>query len=195
VTDTGTTNAIAQPVVKGIRSKAINLTTNKEVERFLKFAVVGGIGFAVDFGTTNLLWSILPRTLELTMPLGIRPISYIGIGGAIGFLAAITSNFLWNRFWTYPDSRTKNIAVQFVMFLAINLMGLVIRTPILELFSQPLATMIEKLLPGIGLDFLSFLGSEASLWVGKNVALMIAVVIAMFWNFFVNRYITYNDVD
>jgi putative flippase GtrA len=31
--------------------------------------------------------------------------------------------------------------------------------------------------------------------IGKNLSLMLAVGIVMFWNFFVNRYWTYNDVD
>jgi putative flippase GtrA len=30
---------------------------------------------------------------------------------------------------------------------------------------------------------------------GNNIALATAVVIVMFWNFFVNRYWTYRDVD
>jgi putative flippase GtrA len=31
--------------------------------------------------------------------------------------------------------------------------------------------------------------------IGKNMALILAVVVVMFWNFFVNRYWTYNDVS
>jgi len=32
-------------------------------------------------------------------------------------------------------------------------------------------------------------------FLAKNITLAIAVIIVMFWNFFVNRYITYSDVE
>ncbi len=169
------------------------LIRHKEFQRFWKFAVVGAIGFVIDFGMSNLMWMVLPKTLNITLPLG-KPISYVGIGGAIGLVTAITSNFIWNRYWTYPDSRSKPILRQFASFLVINLMGIVIRVPILELTSRPLSRLVSSLLPGLGMDYLTFLGEGGAVWVGKNIALAIAVVIVMFWNFFVNRYLTYNDV-
>ncbi len=162
------------------------LSERKELKRFIKFAVVGGIGFVIDFGTTNVLWSLLPDTLEVSLPFGLV-LSYIGIAGAIGFLAAIISNFLWNRYWTYPDSRSKSLVGQFVTFMGINLLGILIRIPILEFASVPLGNLIETTV--LSLD------ADLALRLGKNAALMIAVVVVMFWNFFVNRYITYNDVD
>ncbi len=167
---------------------------NKEFQRFWKFLVVGGIGFVIDFSMSNLMWAVLPRTLHIRL-LFEKTISYIGIGGAIGFVVAIVSNFVWNRYWTYPDSRSKPIVGQFATFFLINLMGIVIRIPILELLSRPLGRLIGILAPGVGVDWLTFLGEGAASWLGKNSALAIAVVIVLFWNFFVNRYWTYNDVS
>ncbi|MGF1507066.1 MAG: GtrA family protein [Chloroflexi bacterium] len=170
----------------------------KELKRFIKFAVVGGIGFVVDFSVSNLFWAIF-RGLEvqprIPLPLGLEPIGYVGIGGIFGFMAAITSNFIWNRYWTYPDSRSKAIVTQYLMFLLINLFGLIIRVPILENLSTPLSTLIGGLLPGLGVDYLAFVGPGVVLVLGKNAALIVSVTIAMFWNFFVNRYLTYGDVD
>jgi putative flippase GtrA len=166
---------------------------NKEVERFWKFAVVGAIGFVIDFGISNLLWLLLPKNLAIRLPLGLV-VSSIGLGGAIGFITAITSNFFWNRYWTYPDSRSKSLLSQFALFFVINLMGIVIRIPILELASRPLAALTRSLLPGLGVEYLTFLGADAAAGAGKNAALVIAVIVVMFWNFFVNRYTTYNDV-
>ena len=34
-----------------------------------------------------------------------------------------------------------------------------------------------------------------SVRLGDNLALVLAVIVVMFWNFFVNRYWTYNDVQ
>ncbi len=170
------------------------LFVHKEFRRFSKFLVVGAIGFVIDFGMSNLMWAVLPRTLAIRLPFD-KAITYVGIGGAIGFVTAITSNFIWNRYWTYPDSRSKPIAGQFVTFFLINLVGIVIRVPILEMTSRPLAGLAADLLPGVGVEFLTFLGENASILLGKNLSLAIAVVVVLFWNFFVNRYLTYNDVD
>ena len=66
-------------------------------------------------------------------------------------------------------------------------MGLAIRIPILK-FGEPLfLQLFENLpfeIPFFTPDFLA-----------KNITLAIAVIIVMFWNFFVNRYITYSDVE
>ncbi len=36
---------------------------------------------------------------------------------------------------------------------------------------------------------------DFQLRIGANLAIMVALVIVMMWNFFVNRYWTYNDVS
>jgi putative flippase GtrA len=147
------------------------LANPRERGRFLRFAVVGVIGAVVDFGTMNLLVSALHTTLVFA--------------GTISFIAAIISNFTWNRFWTYPDSRSKPIARQLIQFSLVSVAGLVIRIPILAFVEPVMHTILEWFsLPAAMIDFLA-----------KNFTLAIAVIIVMFWNFIVNRYWTYNDVD
>lgn len=164
------------------------LRRHKEFKRFTKFAIVGALGFVIDAGTVNGLLSLAWfESALLRLPFGLPEITEIGIVGAIGFTAAVTSNFLWNRFWTYPDSRTKSIAGQLVTFFVVNIVGLIIRVPILEGLNRPLARVIGNVVPA--------LGPEAAARLGVNAALVIAVVVVMFWNFFVNRYWTYNDVE
>lgn len=150
------------------------ITNQRERNRFLRFAVVGVIGAVVDFGLANLL------TRAFHVPLV--------IAGAISFVAAILSNFIWNRFWTYPDSRSKPVARQLVQFGVISVMGLAIRVPLLY-FLEP---VMEGLAATLGLGFPPILDSKA---IGDNLTLAIAVVIVMFWNFFANRYWTYGDVE
>ena len=148
------------------------LTNHKERGRFLRFAVVGGIGAVVDFGIANLLVHGFSASLVLA--------------GTISFICAILSNFIWNRFWTYPDSRTKPLLRQLVQFAIVSVAGLVIRVPILH-FLEP---VLEKFF--INLTFqLPFFGPDV---LADNLTLAIAVLIVMFWNFFVNRYWTYSDV-
>ena len=93
------------------------LKNRKERTRFLRFAIVGASGAVVDFGVLNLL--------TLVFKLAFVPSS------VISFISAVINNFLWNRYWTYPDSRSKRVARQLVQFSIINVIGLVIRTPLL----------------------------------------------------------------
>lgn len=148
------------------------LNNVKERERFLKFAVVGVIGAVIDFGTMNLL------TQTAGMPLV--------TAGTISFICAIISNFIWNRYWTYPDSRSRPLARQLVMFFAVNIAGVAIRIPILHFAEPPLLNLLS------GMQLTSSLSPE---FLAKNLTLALAVGIVMLWNFFVNRYWTYNDVD
>ncbi len=146
------------------------ITDPRERGRFLRFAVVGLIGAVVDFGVANLL------VYAFRVPLV--------IAGTISFIAAIISNFVWNRYWTYPDSRSKPLVKQFATFAVVSVTGLVIRVPLLKFLEPPMIRFFNRLsLPVFSPDFL-----------GKNITLAIAVLVVMFWNFFVNRYITYNDV-
>jgi len=177
---------VIQSKYPGLLGRAhTRISEYREVKRFVKFAIVGGIGFVIDAGTSNLLWSILPRDISIPVPF-LEPISYIGLGGAIGFVAAVISNFLWNRYWTYPDSRSKSPVLQLITFFVINLFGIIIRIPILEFASIPFSALAASALP--------ILSAEFALRIGKNMALLISVGIAMIWNFFVNRYLTYSDV-
>ncbi|MBN2043966.1 MAG: GtrA family protein [Anaerolineales bacterium] len=143
----------------------------KERERFVKFAVVGTIGFGVDSLTFNLVRSGLKFPAE--------------ISSVISFCAAVVSNFLFNRYWTYPDSRSKPVVNQIGQFAIVNTAGLLIRTVVFSLIHKPMVKLFEIILP-------DFLLSPTVL--GENMSLAIVVIIVMFWNFFINRFWTYNDV-
>ena len=149
------------------------LTNPRERNRFLRFALVGFIGAIVDFGVMNLLSNIFHFPLVLA--------------GTISFIAAIISNFTWNRYWTYPDSRSKPLIQQLTIFSFISVIGLVIRVPLLALL-EPLVEHFFASLP----RQLPFFDPN---FYADNITLAIAVIVVMFWNFFANRYWTYNDVQ
>jgi putative flippase GtrA len=139
----------------------------KEAERFIKFLVVGTIGFVIDFGTLTLLKETthLPTVTANT----------------ISFTAAVISNFTLNRYWTYPDSRSKAIWSQLGQFALVNIAGWLINTGILLVLERLFDSMLVNF-PAIPIR-------------GYIPAKMIATVVVLFWNFFVNRYWTYSDVD
>ena len=101
-------------------------TNRKELTRFLKFAVVGTIGAIVDFGILYLLHAVLGWNLALS--------------NTISFTCAVISNFIWNRYWTYPDSRSKPISSQLVQFFVVNIVGWAINTGILLALNEPFTT-------------------------------------------------------
>ena len=148
------------------------ITDKRERERFIKFAIVGSIGFGIDFLTFNLFRSGVGLSAEFS--------------SVLSFTAAVISNFLLNRFWTYPDSRSKPLIGQLLQFSAVNVVGLVIRTVIFSLITDPMIRLVE------GLGFELPIGSGV---IGENMALASVVIIVLFWNYFINRYWTYNDVE
>lgn len=147
------------------------LANTKERTRFFRFAIVGTIGAMIDFGVFNLL------TVVVRIP--------AIFSSMFSFVAAVISNFLWNRYWTYPDSRAKPMSQQLVQFFIVSVIGLAIRTP--------LFAWLEKILINISADLLpNFLLSPTI--IGHNLALAITILVVLVWNFVANRYWTYNDV-
>lgn len=148
------------------------ITKPAERRRFLLFSIVGALGALVDFTVFNLLISSL----------GLSAV----VASMLSFLAALSSNFVLNRYWTYPDSRSKALRSQLLQYGLVNLIGLAIRTPVL-VFARRAYT---PWFPGIDL-----FASQNTAVIADNLALATAIVVVFFWNFFVNRYWTYNDVE
>lgn len=168
----------------------------KEAERFIKFLVVGGIGFVVDFGIFNLLLNpmnalVAPGSSQYTMLTGLGLSNYFvthlgpTIASAISFVAAVFSNFLWNRYWTYPDSRSRSRRRQFTMFFLVSVVGVFIRIPIVFLMTPVFRSMVSHV--GMLQAYTTRLAD--------NLSLAVAVLVVLFWNFFANRHWTYNDVE
>lgn len=143
-----------------------------ERARFTKFAIVGAIGSVVDIAIMNLLVSLAGASLVLA--------------GSVSFICAVISNFTWNRFWTYPESRSKPLMGQLLQFGIVNAIGLLIRIPILKI-GEPL---LDHYLASLSLQFTA----AHHVFISHNTTLALAIGVVMMWNFFINRYWTYNDV-
>ncbi len=101
------------------RVVAIVQENRREGKRFVKFAIVGGIGAIVDFSVLNLL--ILAFGWDKF---------YANI---VSVSCAIISNFWWNRRWTFPESREHDLHVSFGKFATVNLIGLMINQAVFVL--------------------------------------------------------------
>lgn len=148
------------------------MNESKERSRFLKFATVGALGSMIDFGVMNLLTRAFSMRLVFA--------------GTISFICAVINNFTGNRFWTYPESRSRHILHQLGMFFIVNVAGIAIRVPILHFVEPPMENFVRS--TGV-------LSSFSPETIAKNATLGLAIAIVMLWNFFVNRYWTYNDVE
>ncbi|MCL4393206.1 MAG: GtrA family protein [Chloroflexi bacterium] len=133
-----------------------------EMSRFLKFAAVGAVGAIVDFGVLNLL------VLRFGWPK-----EYANL---VSVTCAIFSNFVWNRLWTFPESRERPLHTQFGQFALVNFAGLLINQFV-------------------------FVTSDSWVYAGAfphpldyNVAKATAILVVLFWNFFVNRRWTYRGM-
>jgi putative flippase GtrA len=145
----------------------------QERNRFFRFALVGAMGAMVDFATFNLL-----------VNLANFPAVWASM---ISFTVAVISNFLWNRYWTYPDSRSKKVSRQVFQFAVVSVIGLMIRTPLFAFLEKFLIRTLTTVLPK------NFFFS--SVFLGHNIALAISILVVMMWNFFANRFWTYNDIS
>jgi putative flippase GtrA len=159
----------------------------KEVERFLKFAMVGVVGAIIDFGVLNVLQVTVlsPQEPHLTLK--------VALATGTSFTAAVCSNFIWNRYWTYPDSRSRRIQQQLVQFFIVNAAGLAFRLIWVRGLFGPFGDIGSDVLRALGAA--ESMDATATKQLGTNIAQFFAVWIVMVWNFFVNRYWTYNDVE
>ena len=135
----------------------------REAERFVKFAVVGAIGSVVDFTVLNIL----------VLLVGMQPL----VANPFSFIAAVLSNFTWNRLRTFPESRDRPIRRQLPMFAAVNLVGLALNQLIF-------AWSLSHIMPHFGLDHP----------LDYNLSKLLAIGVVLFWNFGINRLWTYRGL-
>jgi putative flippase GtrA len=87
-----------------------------------------------------------------------------------------------NRYWTYPESRAKRKRVQLPQFGFVSILGLLLNNLILIL-TTPLFDWIIAALPFL-----------PGFFEGYILAKILATVVVLFWNFFINRHWTYSNV-
>jgi putative flippase GtrA len=119
--------------------------------KIIKFGLVGCLGMAVDFTVTWLCKEKLKWNKY--------------IANACGFSLAVICNYSINRRWTFTSHNPLWVK-EFMVFIGVSLVGLLLNTAILYFFHQ------RK---------------------GKNfyAAKLIAIVIVFVWNFMANNFFTF----
>jgi putative flippase GtrA len=116
--------------------------------QLLKFSVVGGSGFVVNILVFKLLWQ----------GLGLHHL----IAATGSFAVAATSNYIWNRIWTFRHQRG-HFAYQGMRFLAVAIVAWLANLAFLQLFvAVGVATLLAQMLAIVLVTPVNFLGNK--LW-------------------------------
>jgi len=153
----------------------------KEAERFTKFLFVGAWGFVVDFGTLTFLLEVVDLPHLVSQNTNFSVTVGLVLSNSISFTLAVISNFTLNRYWTYPESRSKRKRVQLPQFAMVSIIGLVINNVIFAVMTPVFNDLLLAISDPPWID-------------GYVPAKMLATIVVLFWNFFVNRYWTYSNV-
>jgi putative flippase GtrA len=89
------------------------------------------------------------------------------IANSLGFCTAVMTNYLLNRYWTFK-AENADIFIQFGTFLGVCLIGLAINNIIIYILNEKL---------------------KLNFYISK----VIAIIVVVFWNFFVNYYYTFRS--
>ena len=119
--------------------------------KFLKFIIVGFSGLIIDFGITFLCKEKVLLNKYLS--------------NSIGFTIAASSNYVFNRIWTF-NSNNPNITIEFSSFFFVSIIGLLINNSILWLIHNKM-----------GINF--------------YLAKFGAILVTTLWNFFANYFFTF----
>lgn len=130
----------------------MNETFIELIFTFVKFALVGLSGLVLDFGLTFLCKELFKLNKY--------------VANSIGFTIAASSNFVFNRIWTFA-STDLDISGQYIKFITVSLIGLVINNTILKLLHEQL---------------------KWNFYLSK----LIAIGFVFTWNFAINLVFTFN---
>jgi putative flippase GtrA len=118
--------------------------------KFFKFIIVGFLGMVVDFSITILL----KEKLKV----------HRYISSSAGFTLAASSNYLFNRLWTFESNNPK-VLIEYGTFILISLIGLIINNLFLYLFEKKIRFYFAKFL---------------------------AIMVTSVWNFIANYYLNFS---
>lgn len=96
------------------------------------------------------------------------------VANSASFTVGVVNNFTWNRLWTFSDAKQADWQRQLAQFVLVSLVGLALNNAIVLVLEAPLGTLLGQ--P----DY------------GYLPAKVIATDVVVFWNYFANRYWTFN---
>ena len=157
------------------------------VRQFVKFCIVGASSTAISGGIFTWLvyfvhldqilhvW-LTGRAIAEGVPNPYLPLA-MQLAALVGFLFAVTNGFIWNSRWTFRQNDPARRKIQYIKFVLVNAVGLVLNQVILFVVHRML--MAGRPATEKGLEPL--------------VAFAAATAIVVFWNFLANKYWTFKS--
>ena len=136
------------------------------ITKFIKFGVVGASGMVVDYGVLFVMHNLF----------GLGDI----LSNTISFTCAATSNYFLNRIWTFR-SKEKQVGVEYVKFLAVSIVGLLINNSVLLICKNIWPDIYENVFLNLGNQPIT----------GLYIFKLVAIAITTLWNFFGNMLFTF----
>lgn len=133
----------------------------KLIEQILKFAVVGGISFVVDFVVYGVSCNVLG-------------IHYI-IAGVLGFVISVIVNYLLSMKFVFKSKDDMSKGSEFVIFVILSLIGMVLNSVILFVCIDLIYTYWMWLQNLIDIELMNL------------VAKIVATAIVMVYNFITRK--------
>lgn len=130
--------------------------TNSTKVQFFRYFFVGGTGFVTDFA----IYYLLTRYEHV----------YYLYANIVSFTTAMIVTYVLSVIWVFQRRSGKSMLVEFGIFAAIGVVGLVINSLILGLLTQ-------------------------KLHVFDLLAKLVAAAIVYIWNFFVRKYLLFNGEE
>lgn len=126
---------------------------SKKYSVFFQYAIVGCLGTAIDLGSLYLLVDFLHF--------------HVLFAAAVSFVLAVVNNFILNKYWTFQN-RSSNIRKQFIKFLLVSIIGLILTEMFMAIFVYGLM-----------------------IWYMASKLITSGLVLT--WNFLANKYWTFKD--
>lgn len=134
--------------------------------QFAKFAVVGVLNTAIDFGTLNIISIITGVTGGLI----------VGGVNVPGVALALINAYFWNKFWVFSHRDNKGALNDLPKFLLVSGIGIIVNSGIVILATSYPVTFVN-----------------AETWL--NIAKLAATVFSLVWNFLGYKFIVFKSSD
>ncbi len=145
------------------------------LQQFVKFCLVGALSTALNITLFRLFWSL-----------------GLGKNGShvCAFSLSVTNGFFINRAWTFRRSGAGPVKQQYVMFVAVNLVGLVLAWVVMShVGAWILRREAAHSLPSILHALLAHRADQAA--TAYSVGELAATPLCAVWNFAANRFWTF----
>lgn len=167
---------------------AAHRVLSPRAREFVKFGLVGTVGFAIDFSAYGILTRLLgwdtvfclgtggtSETLGLAEIRACESPRYpLVAANMVSVFLAVTSNFFLNKFWTFRDPRTAVLALQGAEYFTMSVISWALNQFLTGLFASRITSLH------------TLFGSSADL-----AAKVLAIAVVLFFNFGGSKFVIF----